>query len=90
MTKTVILAGLLVGLAVPALAQTHPHAGTAGRNSVIETDTNNTGGDRNRVISRGATGADTIESDSAAAGNESQPSRRVPQGSGGAGGQGGN
>ena len=87
MMKPLLLAGLLAGLALPALAQpiTAPPTGTPGRDAVIETDSNNTGGDRDRVISRGATGATTVDSNSAAAGNAEQPSRAVPQGSGGGG-----
>lgn len=44
-----------------------------------------TGGDRDVVISRGLTGASTIQTDSAAAGNGEQLTRRVPQGGGGGG-----
>nr|WP_312889555.1 hypothetical protein [Methylobacterium sp. R2-1] len=46
---------------------------------------NNTGGVVDVIIPRGATGADTYQSNSAAAGNANQPSRAVPQGSGGGG-----
>jgi hypothetical protein len=47
---------------------------------------NNTGGDVNIVIPRGATGAETFTSDSAAGGNASRPELAVPNGSGGGGG----
>ena len=45
---------------------------------------NNIGGDRNVQIPRGATGAGTITTDSAAGGNANQPPRPLLQG--GAGG----
>jgi len=44
-----------------------------------------TGNDRNVTVAPGATGASTIQTDSAAGGNADQPSRRVPQGGGGGG-----
>lgn len=57
---------------------------------VVTSDGSVTGGrSRNRTISRGATGADTITRNSAAGGNSNQPARAVPQGSGG-GASGGN
>lgn len=46
---------------------------------------NNTGGDVNVIIPRGATGAETFMSDSAAAGNAGRPELAVPNGSGGGG-----
>ena len=84
------LSGLTLLIAAPAVAQ-----GRLGREpglpsgSTITAPSNNTGNDRNVVISRGATGASTIETDSAAGGNAGQPSRAVPQGSGGGGSPGG-
>ncbi|WP_232631746.1 hypothetical protein [Methylobacterium sp. Leaf118] len=92
-----ILAGTLaLGLAglTPASAQTTapaaPPQATPG--APVSAGQNNTGADRNVTIPGGATGADTVQTDSAAGGNANQPSRAVPQGSGGggSGGPGGN
>jgi hypothetical protein len=44
---------------------------------------NSTGNDRDLVISRGATGADTIETDSAAGGNAGRPEQAIPNSSAG-------
>lgn len=49
---------------------------------------NNTGGDINVTIPRGATGAETFTSNSAAGGNAGRPELAVPNGSGGGGGGG--
>ncbi|MCJ2014563.1 hypothetical protein [Methylobacterium sp. J-076] len=49
---------------------------------------NNTGGDLNVTIPRGATGAETYTSNSAAGGNAGRPELAVPNGSGGGGGGG--
>ena len=65
----------------PQIASDYPE--TTG---AIVAGQNNTGGGFDVVIPRGATGADTYQSNSAAAGNANQPSRAVPQGSGGGGG----
>jgi hypothetical protein len=67
----------------PALAQTTAPQTAPG--APVTSGQNNTGGDRNVTIPRGATGADTVQTDSAASGNANQPSRAVPQGSGGGG-----
>lgn len=78
---TVALA--MAGLS-PALAQTTATPpSTAG--APVAGGQNNTGNDRNVTIPRGATGADTVQTDSAAGGNANQPSRSVPQGSAGGG-----
>ena len=79
------LSGLTLLIAAPAVAQglLPRQLGTTG--PVVTAPSNNTGNDLNVVISRGATGASTIETDSAAGGNAGQPSRAVPQGSGGGG-----
>lgn len=79
--KPLLIAGLAVALAAPAFAQTD----TSGARPTVERNTNNTGGGRDVSVSRGATGADTVDTNSAAAGNANQPSRAVPQGSGGGG-----
>lgn len=78
--------GILALSAMPAAAQVAPDTrpvippGTAAKPL-----SGATGNDRNVVIAPGPTGASTIQTDSAAAGNAGQPSRRVPQGSGGGG-----
>ena len=84
--KNLILAGLFVLAAAPAVAQTSilpDQPRTTG--TVIQRQPNTTGNDRDVVISRGATGADTITTDSAAGGNANQPSRAIPNGSAGGG-----
>ena len=79
------LSGLVLLTTAPAMAQglIPREPGTTG--TVITAPSNNTGNDRDVIISRGATGAGTIETNSAAGGNAGQPSRAVPQGSGGGG-----
>lgn len=47
------------------------------------TTSNSTGGRRSRTISRGATGADTVTTNSAAGGNASRPEQAVPNSSAG-------
>lgn len=47
---------------------------------------NNTGGELNIIIPRGATGAETYMSNSAAGGNAARPELSVPNGSTGGGG----
>lgn len=79
----VLLASTLTGA---ALAQAPAAINRAGSTDPVVTrlpDT--TGGDRDVVISRGPTGASTIQTDSAAAGNAEQLTRRIPQGGGGGG-----
>jgi hypothetical protein len=75
----------LAGLA-PTAAQPLP-AGIAppppGGFAII--NRNNTGADVNVIIPRGATGADTYMSNSAAGGNASRPELAVPNGSTGGG-----
>lgn len=80
-------------LASPAIAQTTAPSqlppGPGNSSGAIVGGQNNTGSGVDVTIPRGATGADTYQSNSAAAGNANQPSRAVPQGSGGGGGTGG-
>ena len=86
--KKLILASVAVLAVAPTFAQGLPRQpGTTG--TVIQSQPNTTGNDRDVVISRGATGADTVTTDSAAGGNANQPSRAVPNGSAGGGGSGG-
>lgn len=85
---TLALAGTLA-CAAPALAQTAAPSGApapaASSRGVFVGGQNNTGGATDVTIPRGPTGADTYQSNSAAAGNAGQPERAVPQGSGGGG-----
>lgn len=59
--------------------------------TIIQAQPNTTGNDRDVIIAPGATGAETITTDSAAGGNANLPERAVPNGSagGGSSGQGG-
>ena len=51
--------------------------------AVIQRQPNTTGNDQDVVIAPGATGADTITTNSAAGGNANLPERPVPNGSAG-------
>ena len=92
MKNLIALTGLALMIASPALAQSSPigrdPAATTG-STVITNPAGSTGGEQDLTISRGATGADTIETNSAAGGNASQPDRAVPHGSGGGDSSGG-
>ena len=82
--KTLLLAGLATLMLSPALAQSDPaprQPGTGG--AIVVREPNSTGNDRDLVISRGATGADTIETDSAAGGNAGRPEQAIPNSSAG-------
>ncbi|WP_246688140.1 hypothetical protein [Methylobacterium sp. WL120] len=81
---------LPVGISIGALTQELTPADnvpatprTTG--TVIAVQPNTTGNDRDLVISRGATGAETTTMDSAAGGNARLPERAVPNGSAGGG-----
>lgn len=85
-TSTALIASLV--LLAPGMAFAQPAAPGASPQSggaVIQSQPNTTGNDRDVVISRGATGAETATTNSAAGGNASQPSRAVPGGSAGSG-----
>jgi hypothetical protein len=86
--KYLLLASVALFATVPAYAQTGPlrQPGAA----TITQEPNNTGNDRDIVVSRGATGADTATSDSAAGGNANKPEQAVPNGSAGGGSGGSN
>lgn len=88
--KSLLLAGaaLLGGASAVAQNGSPRQPGTTG--TVIQNQPNTTGNDRDVVISRGATGADTVTTDSAAGGNANQPSRAIPNGSAGGGSGGSN
>lgn len=83
--KKFILASVVLFAAAPAIAQSEAprQPGTTG--TIVVQEPNSTGNDRDVVISRGATGADTVTSDSAAGGNASRPEQAIPNSSGGGG-----
>lgn len=72
-------------LSAPALAQgtVAPSRTAPTTTGTVAPQEGNTGGGTSAVVAPGPTGASTINTDSAAGGNAGQPSRRVPQGSGG-------
>lgn len=82
--KTLFLAGLATLMLSPAMAQSGgvPRQPGADGATVVR-EPNSTGNDRDLVISRGATGADTIETDSAAGGNAGRPEQAIPNSSAG-------
>lgn len=83
MNKTIAVALCASLVSLPAIAQPVGAPGQAG--TVIQTQPNTTGNDRDVVISRGATGAETVTTDSAAGGNASRPEQAVPNSSAGGG-----
>ncbi|POR41579.1 hypothetical protein [Methylobacterium sp. V23] len=89
-TPLIASACLVSTLALPAAAQTGlaPERGPGGRGIIVEGQSNTTGNDPDVVIARGANGADTITTDSAAGGNANLPERAIPNGSAGGGGGG--
>lgn len=75
-------------MCMPASAQgVFPYEGRRG--VIIQNQPNNTGNTPDVVISYGATGADTVTSNSAAGGNAARPEQAIPNGSanGGPGGR---
>jgi hypothetical protein len=85
-----LLAGAALIAATPAFAQAYRPFDPAARSGVvIQRQSNTTGNSGDLIISRGATGADTITTNSAAGGNSSFPERAVPNGSANGGGGGG-
>jgi hypothetical protein len=94
--KTLMLSTCALALSSFVLVQMSTEADARSRTKkrgggVVTSMQNNTGGRPTQVRSRGATGADTITSNSAAGGNAAQPSRAGSTGSagGGSGGAGG-
>ncbi|WP_418291972.1 hypothetical protein [Methylobacterium durans] len=85
-----LLAGLALVTAGPALAQILPGPlpGARPPGVVIQNQPNTTGNSRDVVIAPGATGAETITTNSAAGGNASFPERAIPNGSANGGGGG--
>ena len=88
--KLFILASVTLFAAAPALAQDYAPRQTDTTGSVTQIQPNTTGNEADMVTSFGATGADTVNSDSAAGGNANQPSRAFPNGSAGGGSGGSN
>ena len=84
--RTFILASVVLVVATPAFAQgvAPGQRGTDG--AVVQRQPNATGNDRDVVISRGGTGADTVTTNSAAGGNAAKPEQAVPNGSANGGG----
>ncbi|AWN40578.1 hypothetical protein DK389_08580 [Methylobacterium durans] len=89
MNKLVVAAALSLSFTCSALAQGLPDArAPSATGTVVQGQSSNTGSGRGVIIAPSATGAETITTDSAAGGNAGQPSRAVPQGSSGSGGNG--
>jgi hypothetical protein len=76
---------IFAGLATAQTLPTPRDPNTTG--TVIQLQPNTTGNDRDVIISRGATGADTITTDSAAGGNANRPEQAIPNGSAGGSGR---
>lgn len=91
MTRTLLATVLAIAVIAPATAQVVETPNGArlgvppGAPGVVSTQSNTTGSDPSVTYSPTGRPADTISTDSAAAGNASQPSRVAPQG--GAGGK---
>ncbi|HEX8412843.1 MAG TPA: hypothetical protein VF637_03035 [Sphingomicrobium sp.] len=86
MNKLALVGALAAGLSSPAFAQGVPLSRQPG--TIVTQQPNTTGNTPDVVISRGATGAETITSSSAAGGNANLPERAVPNGSANGGGGG--
>ncbi|MCJ2080662.1 hypothetical protein MKK49_05135 [Methylobacterium sp. J-090] len=71
----------------PALAQGGPSREPGSTGAVIQSEPNSTGNDANIAISRGATGADTVTTNSAAGGNAARPEQAIPNSSANGGGR---
>lgn len=79
-------AGAITALTIlPAAAQGPLHP-DGRRGVIIQNQPNTTGNSADVVISRGATGADTVTTNSAAGGNASRPEQAFPNGSANGGG----
>ncbi|TXM93218.1 hypothetical protein FV223_09040 [Methylobacterium sp. WL116] len=84
--KKLLIAGVVLFAAAPALAQTEAPRQPGASSTVIQNQPNTTGNDGATSVSRGATGAETVTRDSAAGGNAGKPEQAVPNGSAGSGG----
>ena len=95
MPKLILVAGFVVTLTTPVVAQVfEPPTSTAivvppGAPGVVSRQSGSTGDEGAATYSPTGQAADGISDDSAAAGNQDQPSRIGSTGSGGAGGNGG-
>ena len=95
MTKLILAAAFAVALATPVSAQVFETPTTTtvivppGAPGVVTRQSGSTGDEGATTYSPTGRAADGISDDSAAAGNEDQPSRVGSTGSGGAGGNGG-
>ena len=78
------------GAGAQPLPQGAPRGVPVSPGGLVLRNSNNTGGSADYTIARGATGADTYTTNSAAGGNASRPELAVPNGSGGGGSGGGN
>lgn len=85
--KIVLLLGVALLTTAPALAQGGPSREPVGTGTVIQSEPNSTGNDANIAISRGATGADTVTTNSAAGGNAARPEQAIPNSSANGGGR---
>lgn len=86
MIRTVALALGVSFVSLSALAQPATAPGTVPGQTggaVVQSQPNTTGNDPSVSVSRGATGAETATTDSAAGGNANKPEQAVPNGSGG-------
>ncbi len=95
MTRFILATAALAALATPALAQVIETPTSTqvivppGAPGIVTRQSNSTGDPDAFTYSPSGRAADGIETDSAAAGNEDQPSRVGSTGSGGSGGNGG-
>lgn len=85
--KIVLLVGAALLTAAPAFAQVGPSPELGRTGTVIQSESNSTGNDANIAISRGATGADTVTTNSAAGGNAARPEQAIPNSSANGGGR---
>lgn len=85
--KIALLVGIALLTAAPALAQDGLPRQPTRSGAVIQTESNSTGNDANVAISRGATGADTATTNSAAGGNAARPEQAIPNSSANGGGR---
>ena len=88
--NNLLFVSVVLFAAAPALAQDYAPRQPEATGSITQIQPNTTGNDLDVVTSYGATGADTVNSDSAAGGNANQPSRAIPNGSSGGGSGGSN
>ncbi|WP_245436647.1 hypothetical protein [Methylobacterium sp. V23] len=89
MSAPLLSAGVLAILMTSSALAQGLLAPDGRRGVIIQNQPNTTGNSRDLVISYGATGADTVTTNSAAGGNASRPEQAFPNGSanGGPGGR---